>query len=111
MVHSVIMVLVVAILMVSELCAILQNSRSSEKLTLSISLVSAIGQNILLYVENEPSLVDGTSASAPIIASIINLINERRLEAGKNTVGFIKPTLYKNPDAFTDVSILLDEIY
>jgi tripeptidyl-peptidase-1 len=66
--------------------------------------VSAIGLNILMYAGGEPYFGAGTSASAPIFASIINLINERRLEAGKSSVGFINPTLYKNPQAFTDIT-------
>ncbi len=69
--------------------------------------MSAVGLNILLYVSGQPNFVGGTSASAPIFASIITLINEKRLAAGKSTVGFINPTLYKNPHAFTDVSYLL----
>jgi hypothetical protein len=69
--------------------------------------VSAVGLNILLYVDGQPNFVGGTSASAPIFSSIITLINEKRLGAGKSTVGFVNPTLYKNPHAFTDVSYLL----
>lgn len=66
--------------------------------------VSAIGLNILLYADGLPNFVGGTSASAPIFASIITLINERRLKAGKSRVGFLNPTLYKNPHAFTDIT-------
>ncbi|KAG0651975.1 Sedolisin-A [Hyphodiscus hymeniophilus] len=66
--------------------------------------VAAVGQNILIYVAGEPYFADGTSASAPIFASIITLINEQRLAVGKGTVGFINPTLYQNPDAFTDIT-------
>ena len=73
--------------------------------------VAAIGLNILLYVDNEPTFVGGTSASAPIFSSIITLINEKRLAAGKSTVGFINPTLYQNPDAFTDVSLCVAFIW
>jgi tripeptidyl-peptidase I len=73
--------------------------------------VSAVGLNILLYVGGQPNFVGGTSASAPIFASIINLINEKRLGAGKSTVGFINPALYKNPHAFTDVSYLDFVVY
>jgi tripeptidyl-peptidase-1 len=69
--------------------------------------VSAVGLNVLLYVSGQPNFVGGTSASAPIFASIITLINEQRLAAGKSTVGFVNPTLYKNPTAFTDVNTLL----
>ncbi|PSS25469.1 hypothetical protein M430DRAFT_56216 [Amorphotheca resinae ATCC 22711] len=66
--------------------------------------VAAVGQNILLYVQGAPSFVGGTSASAPIFASIITLINEKRLAAGKSTVGFVNPVLYQNPDAFKDIT-------
>ncbi|KUJ23903.1 putative alkaline serine protease AorO [Mollisia scopiformis] len=66
--------------------------------------VAAVGLNILLYADGQPTFVGGTSASAPIFASIISLINEKRLAAGKTTVGFINPTLYKNPHAFTDIT-------
>ncbi|KAI9743631.1 MAG: polynucleotide 3'-phosphatase [Claussenomyces sp. TS43310] len=66
--------------------------------------VAAVGLNLLLYVDSEPAFVAGTSASAPVFASIINLINEKRLEAGKSTVGFLNPTLYQNPGAFKDIT-------
>jgi tripeptidyl-peptidase-1 len=66
--------------------------------------VSAIGLNVLLYIGGIPTFVGGTSASAPIFASIITLINEQRLAAGKKRVGFLNPTLYKNPQAFTDIT-------
>ena len=65
--------------------------------------VAALGLNIILYAGGEPGLIGGTSASAPIFSSIITLINEQRLAANKSTVGFLNPTLYKNPDAFNDV--------
>lgn len=66
--------------------------------------VSALGLDVFMYGGGSSRLVSGTSASAPIFASIISLINEQRLAAGKSTVGFVNPTLYQNPDAFNDVS-------
>jgi len=48
--------------------------------------------------------VGGTSASTPVIASIIALINDELLAAGKPTLGFLNPWLYANKDAFTDVT-------
>ncbi|KAH8811080.1 putative protease S8 tripeptidyl peptidase I [Xylogone sp. PMI_703] len=66
--------------------------------------VAAVGLNILLYDNLEPDFVGGTSASAPIFASIINLINEQRLAAGKGPVGFLNPTLYQNPNSFNDIT-------
>jgi tripeptidyl-peptidase-1 len=47
----------------------------------------------------------GTSMAAPLVASIINLLNEERLAAGKATVGFVNPTFYGNPQAFHDITI------
>jgi tripeptidyl-peptidase-1 len=65
--------------------------------------VAALGMNIINYDGGAKILQGGTSASAPIFASIINLINEERIAAGKNSVGFLNPTLYANPSAFTDI--------
>lgn len=36
----------------------------------------------------------GTSASTPIVASMIALINDKRLRAGNSTLGFLNPLLY-----------------
>lgn len=69
--------------------------------------LAAVGQNIILYAGSEPSFAGGISASAPIFSSIITLINEKRLGANKSTVGFLNPTVYQNPDAFNDVSLIL----
>jgi len=41
-----------------------------------------------------PSL-DGTSASAPIFAGVVTLLNDARLNAGKSPLGFLNPMLYK----------------
>ncbi|KAL4879066.1 Tripeptidyl-peptidase SED1 [Aspergillus karnatakaensis] len=45
----------------------------------------------------------GTSASAPVFASIIAKINDARLRAGKQTVGFVNPALYAHPEVMGDV--------
>jgi tripeptidyl-peptidase-1 len=49
--------------------------------------------------------IGGTSASAPIFASIINLLNEERLAAGKGPIGFLNPIIYSHPEMFNDVTI------
>jgi tripeptidyl-peptidase-1 len=67
--------------------------------------VSAIGQNVVNYGDRQPYLVGGTSASAPTFAAILTRINEERLKAGKPTIGFVNPTLYKNPGAFHDITV------
>ncbi|KAJ7445428.1 subtilisin-like protein [Mycena latifolia] len=45
----------------------------------------------------------GTSFSSPIFASIIVLINDRLLAAGKPVLGFLNPWIY-NSKAFTDIT-------
>ncbi|TVY36143.1 Tripeptidyl-peptidase [Lachnellula occidentalis] len=67
--------------------------------------VSAVGDNIVIYNKGAPTLIGGTSASAPIFASILTLINEERLAAGKSTIGFVNPTLYAHPEAFHDITV------
>jgi tripeptidyl-peptidase-1 len=66
--------------------------------------VSANGANYVVVIDDELSLIYGTSASSPVVGSIITLINEQRLAAGKSVVGFINPVLYENPDAFNDIT-------
>ncbi|KAJ7194347.1 subtilisin-like protein [Mycena pura] len=46
----------------------------------------------------------GTSFSSPIFASIIALINDRLVAAGKPVLGFLNPFIYANEKAFTDIT-------
>ena len=65
--------------------------------------VAANGVN-LLNIDNGCAVQQfGTSAAAPIVASMITLINNERLNAGKRSVGFINPILYKHPSVFNDI--------
>lgn len=50
-----------------------------------------------------PQGVSGTSASTPVVAGIFALVNDKRLAAGKPTLGFLNPFIYKNPQAFNDI--------
>lgn len=65
---------------------------------------AAIGDNVVVVVDGAPTTIGGTSAAAPVFAAILNRINEERLEAGKNTVGFVNPTLYAHPEVFHDIT-------
>lgn len=60
--------------------------------------VAANGDNIAIFQNGEFLIAGGTNASSPIFASLINRINELRLNAGKSTVGFINPALYSHPE-------------
>lgn len=66
--------------------------------------VAAVGDNIVIYNKGTATLIGGTSASAPIFASILTRINEELLAKKNTTVGFVNPTLYANPDAFHDIT-------
>lgn len=67
--------------------------------------VSAIGSNVATVFDGSTLGLGGTSASAPIFGGIVTLLNEERIKAGKGPIGFLNPTLYKNPDAFNDITI------
>ncbi|KAJ7248940.1 subtilisin-like protein [Mycena rebaudengoi] len=57
------------------------------------------------FVFNGTTFADGgTSFSSPIFASIIALINDRLMAAGKPVLGFLNPWLYANSKAFTDIT-------
>lgn len=55
--------------------------------------VAAIGDNYLVYMQGFATRLSGTSVAVPIWASILTLINEERLAAGKGSVGLIHPVL------------------
>ncbi|MCJ1417209.1 hypothetical protein MMC32_003549 [Xylographa parallela] len=46
----------------------------------------------------------GSSLASPLFASVLTLINEERFKAGKGPVGFVNPTLYKNPEVLNDIT-------
>jgi len=56
--------------------------------------LSANGANYVVIVDGAFTLVYGTSASAPVVGSMITLINDALLAHGKSTVGFINPMIY-----------------
>lgn len=66
--------------------------------------ISANGNNLFVVANGTASLSGGTSASAPIVASIITMINQERTAIGKGPVGFVNPVLYQHPEAFNDVT-------
>jgi subtilase family serine protease len=58
--------------------------------------ISACGDQICLLDPGTPcSFVGGTSASTPLIGSLVTLLNQDRLNAGKKPLGFINPLIYQ----------------
>ncbi|KAJ6475616.1 family S53 protease-like protein [Mycena sanguinolenta] len=56
--------------------------------------VSAEGVNFVVVAGNITGLVSGTSASSPVFASVIALLNDELIAAGKSPLGFLNPFLY-----------------
>ncbi|KAF8073566.1 subtilisin-like protein [Lyophyllum atratum] len=62
--------------------------------------------DLLLGINGEFGLVFGTSASSPVVGSLITLVNDARIAQGKGPVGFINPAIYSTTfkDAFNDIT-------
>lgn len=67
--------------------------------------VSALGHNYILYSSGSATQVDGTSASTPVWAGVIAVLNSLRAADGKKPLGLVQPLLYQHPEAFTDVIV------
>ncbi|KZT02535.1 subtilisin-like protein [Laetiporus sulphureus 93-53] len=66
--------------------------------------VAAYGEEFGVIINGSLHHIYGTSCSAPTFASIVALINDRRLAAGNSTLGFLNPFLYYNAStAFHDI--------
>eukprot|EP01041_Mallomonas_annulata_P002050 gene2050-4001_t len=69
--------------------------------------VSLIGNNYGYVDQGFTLYQSGTSASAPVFAGMISLLNDKRLSKGMSSLGFINPFLYwaakKDSTSFTDI--------
>ncbi|KAJ3771981.1 subtilisin-like protein [Lentinula raphanica] len=65
--------------------------------------IAAQGEKIPIISNGQAVLEEGTSASSPIFASVISLVNDRLIEEGKPVLGFLNPFIYSNPQAFFDI--------
>jgi len=70
--------------------------------------VSSFSEDVLVFQDGLEIPVGGTSCASPVFAGILSLINDNLLQAGKKTLGFVNPALYKigasTPNAFLDVT-------
>lgn len=57
--------------------------------------VSLLGDDYLIVSGGFASAHDGTSASTPVFAAMITLLNDLRLRQKKPVLGFLNPALYK----------------
>lgn len=63
--------------------------------------ISLAGYNYEVVVGGKTYAVSGTSASSPVSAGMISLINAARLAAGKSALGFINQALYQAGTSIT----------
>ncbi|KAL8744209.1 MAG: hypothetical protein Q9190_003516 [Brigantiaea leucoxantha] len=66
--------------------------------------ISANGANYVVAIDGTFALVYGTSASSPVVGSILTLVNEARFAVGKGSIGFVNPSLYANPGILFDIT-------
>lgn len=67
--------------------------------------VSAHGVDYLYNLRGSFVYAYGTSTSTPTFASLVALLNDRLLSAGKAPLGFLNPLLYsRGAEAFADVT-------
>lgn len=69
--------------------------------------IAVVGHNVMLVTGGKLGPADGTSASGPIFAGLISLMNDARLHANQPTMGCLNHFLYQShastPQAFHDV--------
>jgi hypothetical protein len=62
---------------------------------------AVLGEGNQVIIDGEVTVQGGTSASAPVFAVVVSLLNQARLAQGSKQMGFLNPFLYANADAFT----------
>ncbi|KAJ7740388.1 family S53 protease [Mycena metata] len=72
--------------------------------------ISALAHSPLIFQGQTVSGQSGTVFSATIFASMIALLNNERIAAGKSSLGFLNPLIYQNPGAFNDFATGWDPV-
>lgn len=65
--------------------------------------ISAQAKRFTVHNRGVWTSIGGTSASTPVVAGMVALLNNARRAQGKPSLGFLNPWLYNNPTAFTDI--------
>ncbi|KAI0066344.1 subtilisin-like protein [Artomyces pyxidatus] len=67
--------------------------------------VAALGVDVEIVFQGETGTVDGTSCASPIFASVVSLLNDQLVAAGKPVLGFLNPFLYSTgASALNDIT-------
>jgi tripeptidyl-peptidase-1 len=65
--------------------------------------VSAQAEGYLTMVDGQLRVIRGSSASTPVFASVVTLLNNEREKVGKRRLGFLNPALYSQPHILNDI--------
>jgi len=57
--------------------------------------LAALGEGYQVITNGKTQGIGGTSASCPLVAGLMSLLNEHRLQNGGSPLGFLNPLLYK----------------
>merc|ERR1712039_323815 len=66
--------------------------------------VAGLGEGYQVYLQGEVESIGGTSASAPMFAGLVSLLNEARVAKNMPAMGYINPWLYEHPHILTDIT-------
>ncbi|KAI1759386.1 tripeptidyl-peptidase [Hypoxylon sp. FL1150] len=66
--------------------------------------VAAQGSRFVVVDKGRTALLSGTSASSPVFAGVVALLNAARKSTGEAPLGFLNPWLYNNSAAFFDIT-------
>ena len=64
--------------------------------------ISVAGSSYQVFLGGRQYSISGTSAATPVVAGMISLVNAARASVGRNSLGWINPTLYANHQMFTN---------
>lgn len=62
--------------------------------------ISLLANNYVIAVDNNFTAVSGTSASSPVFAGMVSLVNARRMAVNQPRVGWLNPALYLTSSLF-----------
>ena len=95
---------VTAYLTAAEAAHQLPAAGSFSKLGRATPDVAVLGEGYQVITGgNQTSIFGGTSASAPVFAALVALLNEARIQKGMPQLGFLNPWMYQNTALFTDI--------
>ncbi|KAF8165633.1 tripeptidyl peptidase A [Crassisporium funariophilum] len=68
--------------------------------------VAAQSDRYRIFLSGRPILIGGTSASSPAFAGLVAMLNDARIKAKKNCLGFLNPLLYsRGVSGLNDITV------